>query len=247
MAWAAVTGSSSGIGAAAARKLAADGWDVVLHYRRSKGPAEALEAEIRATGRQTYLYAADFMDPEAGPGLVDLVWNSTGGVSLWVHNAGADLLTGPEAKWDLGRKYDVLQRVDLWGTIATCRAAGARMKAAGDGVIVTIGWDQTETGMEGDSGELFAAIKGGVAAFTKSLAKSLAPQVRVHNVAPGWIQTAWGAKASDVWQQRVLRETPLGRWGTPEDVAAAIAFLASPAARMMTGQRLRINGGVVMG
>jgi 3-oxoacyl-[acyl-carrier protein] reductase len=108
-----------------------------------------------------------------------------------------------------------------------------------------MGWDQAETGMEGDSGELFAAGKGAVMAFTKSLARSLAPQVRVNCLAPGWIRTAWGSEASAQWQQRAVREAPLARWGTPEDVAATALWLASPAASFITGQVIRVNGGAV--
>jgi NAD(P)-dependent dehydrogenase (short-subunit alcohol dehydrogenase family) len=99
--------------------------------------------------------------------------------------------------------------------------------------------------MEGDSGELFATVKGAVMAFSRSLALSLAPEVRVHCLAPGWIRTAWGEKASEVWQERVRRETPLQRWGSPEDVAAAVRWLVSPAARYLSGQIIRINGGAV--
>ena len=76
------------------------------------------------------------------------------------------------------------------------------MKARGRGAIINIGWDQAEQGMAGDSGEMFAAIKGAVMAFTRSLAQSLAPQVRVNCLAPGWIETAWGEQASDYWQER---------------------------------------------
>jgi NAD(P)-dependent dehydrogenase (short-subunit alcohol dehydrogenase family) len=99
--------------------------------------------------------------------------------------------------------------------------------------------------MEGDSGELFGAVKGAVMCFTRSLALSLAPQVRVHCVAPGWIRTAWGEKASATWQERVRRETPLQVWGRPEDVASAVRWLASPEARYLTGQTIRVNGGAV--
>jgi len=117
----------------------------------------------------------------------------------------------------------------------------------GTGVIVTMGWDQAETGMEGDSGQLFAAAKGAVMAFTRSLALTLAPQVRVNCLAPGWIKTAWGEQASAGWQERVRRETPLERWGTPEDVASAARWLVSPAASFVTGQFIRVNGGAVRG
>jgi 3-oxoacyl-[acyl-carrier protein] reductase len=108
-----------------------------------------------------------------------------------------------------------------------------------------MGWDQAESGMEGDSGELFAATKSAIMAFSRSLALSLAPTVRVNCLAPGWIRTTWGEGASSRWQERVLRETPLARWGRPEDVAAVARWLASPAASFLTGQTIRINGGAV--
>ncbi len=117
------------------------------------------------------------------------------------------------------------------------------MQAQGSGAIVNIGWDQAATGMAGDSGELFAAVKGAIMAFTKSAAHSLAPQVRVNCVAPGWIKTAWGDQASSAWQQRAEHEALLQRWGTPEDIASAVAYLISPAASFVTGQILNVNGG----
>jgi 3-oxoacyl-[acyl-carrier protein] reductase len=125
------------------------------------------------------------------------------------------------------------------------RDAARRMISAGGGVILNMGWDQAETGMAGDSGQLFGATKAAVMTFTKSLAVSVAPSVRVNCLAPGWIRTAWGQRASDSWQQRAAREAPLGRWGTPEDVARVARFLCSPAAGFMTGQVVRINGGAI--
>ena len=111
------------------------------------------------------------------------------------------------------------------------------------GVIVTIGWDQSQAGMEGDSGEMFSAVKGAVTAFSRSLAKTLAPEVRVNCVAPGWIRTAWGGSASEVWQRRAVRESLMGRWGEPADVASAVEFLVSPQASFLTGVVLPVNGG----
>jgi NAD(P)-dependent dehydrogenase (short-subunit alcohol dehydrogenase family) len=119
------------------------------------------------------------------------------------------------------------------------------MHETGTGAIVNIGWDKADTGMATDSGQLFGAVKGAVMAFSKSLALTLAPKVRVNCVAPGWIKTAWGREAGDKWQKLVTDETPLKRWGTPEDVAAAARWLVSPAAAFITGQVIRVNGGVV--
>jgi 3-oxoacyl-[acyl-carrier protein] reductase len=99
--------------------------------------------------------------------------------------------------------------------------------------------------MEGDSGELFAAAKNAIMGLTRSLALNLAPKVRVNCIAPGWIRTAWGEEASDAWQQRVLRETPLKRWGTPDDVGRVARFLASDDAAYLTGQVVNVNGGAV--
>jgi NAD(P)-dependent dehydrogenase (short-subunit alcohol dehydrogenase family) len=119
------------------------------------------------------------------------------------------------------------------------------MKAAGGGVILNLGWDQAETGMNTDSGQLFGASKGAVMCFTRSLSVALAPEVRVNCLAPGWIRTAWGEQAPEAWQHRAEGEAVLGRWGAPEDIAAAARFLASPAAAFITGQTMRINGGAV--
>ena len=112
-------------------------------------------------------------------------------------------------------------------------------------MILNVGWDQAATGMDGDSGELFAAAKAAVMAFTKSLAVSLAPAVRVNCVAPGWIKTAWGESAPDEWQARIMRETPLNRWGTPKDIARCARWLCSDDAAFVTGQVVNVNGGAV--
>ena len=110
---------------------------------------------------------------------------------------------------------------------------------------MNMGWDGAQRGMAGPSGELFAAVKGAVMAFTRSLALSLAPEVRVNCLAPGWIKTAWGQQASASWQERACRESALGRWGTAEDVARVARFLVSESAAFVTGQVIEVNGGFV--
>jgi len=242
---AAVTGSTSGIGRAVALALAVGGADVVVHGRRSTEAAEQVAAQVRGAGGRAAVVMADLRDPAACRRLAEEAWVEWGGIEVWVNNAGADTLTGEAARWPFERKLQELLTVDVTATILLARDVGSRMKARGEGVILNVGWDQAETGMEGDSGELFAATKGAVLAFSRSLALSLAPQVRVNCLAPGWIRTAWGEGAPTAWQQRVLRETPLGRWGAPADVAQAALWLASPAAAFITGQVLRVNGGAV--
>jgi 3-oxoacyl-[acyl-carrier protein] reductase len=239
-----VTGSTSGIGRAIAHALAAGGADVLVHGRRT-GAAEEAVRELTAVGVRSQAVLADLRDAAARQQLVETAWQAWGGLDVWVNNAGADTLTGGAAHWPFEKKLVELWQVDVAATIALARDVGGRMKAAGGGVILNMGWDQAETGMEGDSGQLFAATKAAVMAFSKSLALTLAPEVRVNCLAPGWIKTAWGEGASAPWQERVRRETPLGRWGTPEDVAAAARWLVSPAAAYLTGQVVRINGGAV--
>jgi len=156
-----------------------------------------------------------------------------------------DILTGEGAKLSYGEKLEALIAVDLRASVLLARRAGAAMKERDGGVILNMGWDQAAVGMEGESGELFGAIKGGVMAFTRSLALSLAPEVRVNCLAPGWIRTAWGEEAPAEWQERVLREVPLERWGTPADIAATALFLVSDAASFISGQVVNINGGAV--
>lgn len=238
-----VTGSSSGIGRAIALELAAVGADLIVHARRSRQAAEEVAERIRALGRQCQVELCDLADEASHEALVERAWQGTAGVDIWVNNAGADVLTGEAGRWTFERKLAELWRVDVVAAMRLARLAGARMKDRGHGAIVNIGWDQAEHGMAGDSGELFAATKGAVMAFTKSLAHSLAPSVRVNCVAPGWIKTAWGDCASDYWQERAERESLLERWGTPDDVARAVRFLVSPAAEFITGQILPVNGG----
>jgi 3-oxoacyl-[acyl-carrier protein] reductase len=251
-----VTGSSSGIGRAIARELASAGAGVFIHRRnprslpllaaeQARQEAQKVADELRVFGVQAQVLMADLHDAEECRQLVRSAWAAWQGIDIWINNAGADTLTGEAAHWSFEQKLEALLAVDVRASILLSRDVGRRMKAQGGGVLLNMGWDQAETGMEGDSGELFAATKGAVMAFTKSLALSLAPEVRVNCLAPGWIRTRWGENASASWQERVERETPLGRWGKPEDVAATARWLVSPSAAFITGQVIRINGGAV--
>ena len=239
-----VTGSSSGIGRAIAIECARAGADIVVSCRESKHLAEATAAEVRKSGREAFVLAVDVSDPASRSQFEEQCF-SIGRIDAIVNNAGADLLTGDIKEADFATKLQTLLDVDVVGTIEMSRAFGRRFHEQGNGCILNIGWDQSDRGMAGDSGELFAATKNAVMGFTRSLSLSLAPDVRVNCIAPGWIKTAWGDGASDYWQQRVLDETPLQRWGLPQDIANMARFLLSEDAAYITGQVLNVNGGAV--
>lgn len=240
-----VTGASSGIGRAIALELARAGADVIVHFATSVEAADSVAAEARRLGVRSETLAADFTRGERlGVFLAEAfgVWD---GLDIWVQNAGADLLTGAAVKLNYATKLERLLDVDVRAGMLLAKQAGERMTSAGRGTILTIGWDQAASGMAGDSGELFSAAKNAIMGFSRSLALSLAPTVRVNCIAPGWIKTAWGESASESWQQRVFDETPLERWGQPEDIAKLARFLVSDDAAYITGQVLNCNGGAV--
>jgi 3-oxoacyl-[acyl-carrier protein] reductase len=173
--------------------------------------------------------------------------DALGPLDAWVNNAGADILTGPGASLSVFEKLDLLLAVDLRGTmLASWQAAEILGAQEQGGVIINMSWDHVLTGMAGLNPQLYAAAKGAVLAFSKSLARSVAPRVRVNVLAPGWIETSFGAGLDVDLHRQVAESTPLKRWGTPDDVAGAAVFLASPAAAFLTGQTILVGGGVVM-
>jgi 3-oxoacyl-[acyl-carrier protein] reductase len=240
-----ITGASSGIGRAIAVELANAGAELFLTcgsaQQKLRETIAALPQGVRVAGT----FAGDLAEPGVCDRLIDEAWSRIGSAPVWINNAGVDLLTGDEANLAYDQKLQRLWNVDVAATVLLSRSVGQRMKSAGQGVIVNVGWDQADRGMAGDSGELFATAKNAIMGFTRSLAVSLAPQVRVNCIAPGWIKTAWGEGASEYWQERVRRETPLERWGTPQDIAKAVRFLCSDEASYITGQILNVNGGAV--
>ena len=243
-----VTGASSGIGRAIAIGSARAGADVALTYRANLAGARDVEREIQSLGRRAAVLQLDLENAESTRGIGPAVRDVLGRIDVWVNNAGADILTDAAASLTPEQKLDRLLAVDLRGTILASWHAAEILRAQPDGgTIINMSWDHVLTGMPGLNPQLFAAVKGGVHAFSKSLARSVAPRVRVNVVAPGWIETAFAGDLGEENRRAIAESTPLGRWGTPQDVAAAVVYLASPDAAFLTGQTILVNGGAVMG
>ncbi len=242
-----VTGGSSGIGRAIAIALAEAGVDSLLvHYRENQSGAEETAELVKERGCEATILAADLRQADDRKRLVDTAFERLGEITVWVNNAGADVLTGDAASLEFEQKLQQLVDVDVLGTIALCRLAVPRLlqqQASPPSSIIFLGWDQAPEGMDGDAGQMFGTVKAAIMAYAASLAQSVAPILRVNTVAPGWIRTAWGNDAGDYWNDRAKAQSLMCRWGDPDDVAKAVVYLADPNNTFVTGQTINVNGG----
>ena len=242
-----VTGGSSGIGRAIAMAAARAGADVAVTYRTNERGAREVEQSIASLGRRAAAIEMDLADRASVQAVGPAAREALGRIDAWVNNAGADILTGPTARLSDVDKLDLLLAIDLRGTVlASWSAVDLLAAQAEGGVLINMSWDHVLTGMPGRNPEMFSAVKGGVLAFSKSLARSVAPRVRVNVLAPGWIETSFGEGIDETRHRAIAEATPLRRWGVPDDVAGAAVFLASPAAAFITGHTMIVGGGNVM-
>lgn len=238
-----VTGSSSGIGAAIASELAAGGAKVAIHYRGNADGAESAAEAIRAAGGECGIYQADVSDAEQAAALVKAVQTDLGGIDILVNNAGTTrdmlLLSMKEDDWD------AVINTNLKSVYTVTRPVLRGMFKKRWGRIINI---SSVVGLSGQAGQTnYAASKAGIIGFTKSLAREVAPRnVTVNAIAPGFIPTALTDVLNDEQRDGILSTTPLGRMGTPGEIAWGTAFLASERAGFITGQVLSIDGGLVM-
>jgi 3-oxoacyl-[acyl-carrier protein] reductase len=233
-----VTGASGGIGAACARALAARGFRLALTYHSKQAEAERVAAEL--SGRA---FPLDLRDSAAIKQLAERVESEIGPVQVLVHNAG--LIQDSLLAFLPERDYDAVLEVNLKGPVLLTKALLKGMLKTRWGRVISI---SSASGVGGQRGQThYSAAKGGLIAFTKALAREVASySVTANAVAPGFIDTEILAGLAPEKLRQYLAEVPLQRLGKPEEVAALVAFLASDEAAYMTGQVVRIDGGLIM-
>lgn len=238
-----VTGASRGIGAAIARKLAAEGAAVVVNYHRSPEAAEQVVAAITGGGGQAVAVQADVSRLDQATELVKAAQKQFGRLDILVNNAGTTrdnvIMLMKEEDWD------VVLATNLKSAWNCAKAASRIMLKQNGGRIINI---TSVAGIAGNAGQSnYAAAKAGMIGLTKSLAKELGPRsITVNAVAPGFVPTDLTQSLIEQMKETILEHTPLRRLGTPEDVAAVVAFLASDEAGFITGQVIAVDGGMVL-
>ena len=238
-----VTGSSRGLGRATALELAARGHRVAVHYVRSEGPAAEVVGAIEAAGGQAAAFGADVARAEDCARLLDEVQERLGRIEVLVNNAGVTRDTLAMRMKD--EDWQAVIDTNLTGAFRLARGVLRGMLKARWGRIVNVA---SVVALMGNAGQAnYVASKAGLIGLTKSLAREVSGRgVTVNAVAPGFIASDMTSGLSDALRDAYLQQIPAGRFGAPEDVAKAVAFLVSDDAAYVTGQTLSVDGGLVM-
>jgi 3-oxoacyl-[acyl-carrier protein] reductase len=237
-----VTGAGRGIGRAIALKFASEGADVVC-VSRTQENSEKVAGEIRALGRKAWAHAVDVADAAAVSAAAEKILAEAGKVDILVNNAGVTrdglLMRMSDADWD------TVLDTNLKGAFLVTKAFSRTMIKARAGRIINI---TSVIGLIGNAGQCnYAASKAGLIGFTQSVARELASRgITVNAIAPGFVETDMTSVLKPEMREAVLKQIPLGSFGSAEDIAGAALYLASPAARYVTGQVLTVDGGMVM-
>lgn len=238
-----ITGGSRGIGKSIALAFAKSGAHIVVNYSSNAEMAEAVAAEARGYGVEAFVIGCDVSDEEAVESMIDNIEKNFKPIDILINNAGVTrdglLIRMKTSDWDQ------VMDINLKGTYLCTKHLGKRMLKRKSGTIVNV---TSVVGITGNAGQSnYSASKAGVIGFTKSIAKEFASRgIRVNAVAPGFIETDMTGKLSEEVIESYSKAIPLGRMGSPEDVAAAVLFLSSEQSAYMTGQIITVDGGMTL-